>query len=127
MLESRELLSIAFTCRLVADDVHAHQSITTASKLQHTHKGRVFADTALEPHAFFILSSSGTIHPVHFDASAFHTLLSALDGQKLFLITCPTSDTAPTAPNIMDGDPFVLMKSNDVTVYLVVLKPGNLL
>src|SRR6266478_5720940 len=95
MLESRGLLSMAFTCRLVADDVCAHQSITTASKLQHTHKGRVFADTALKPCAFFILSSSGTIHPVHFDASAFHTLLSALDGQKPFLITCPASDTAP--------------------------------
>src|SRR5258708_33972738 len=95
MLESRELLFSACTCRLVADDIYAHQSITTASKLPHTHKGRVFADTALEPCAFFILSSSGTIHPVHFDASAFHTLLSALDGQKLFLIACPTSDTAP--------------------------------
>ena len=80
MLENGELLLIAFMYRLVADDVHAHQSITTALKLQQTHKGKVFMDTALEPCAFFILSSSGTIHPVHFNASAFHTLLSALDG-----------------------------------------------
>src|SRR5260370_618641 len=58
-------------------------SITTSSKLQRTHKGRVFVDTALEPHAFFILSSSGTIQPVHFNASALFTLLSALDGHKL--------------------------------------------
>src|SRR5260370_38371552 len=98
MLESRELLSIAFTCRLVADDVCAHQSITTASKLQHTHKGRVFADTALEPCAFFILSSSGTIHPVYFDAIAFHTLLSALHAQNLFLIPCPPAYLAPPSP-----------------------------
>ena len=88
---------------------------------------RFFADTALEPRGFFILSSVGTIHPVHFDASSFFTLIGALDGTKVFLIACPTSDTAPTSPNKENGDPFVLMRGNDVTVYLVVLKAPNIL
>lgn len=79
----------------------------------------------LEPRAFFILSSFGTVHPAHFDGSAFHTLLSSLGGYKLIILACPVSDTAPTPPNLVDGDAFILMRGPDVVVYAVVIKPGD--
>jgi hypothetical protein len=101
--------------------------MTTMSKDRPMLEQRVFADTSLDPRAFFILSSPGTIHPVHFDTSGFFTLINTLDGLKLFLIACPTSDTTPTPPNMANSHPFVLMRGKNVTVYLVVLKPGNLL
>lgn len=60
---------------------------------------------------------------MHFDGSAFHTVLSTLSGYKLVLIGCPISDTEPTPPNLKHGDPFILMKNDRVIVYLVVLRP----
>jgi hypothetical protein len=105
----------------------AHQSVVTTSKLRPMAERDIFANMGLEPRAFFILSSAGTVHPVHFDASGFFTLISAVDGLKLFLIACPMSDTAPTLPNMVDSHPFLLMQGKNVTVYLVVLKPGNFL
>jgi hypothetical protein len=113
--------------RLVADDVQAQRSAAASSHLKHSSERRFFVDSSSEPRAFFILSSVGTVHPVHFDASGFFTLLEALDGQKLFLIACPNSDTAPTPPNMEDSDPFVLMRGPGVKVYLVVLKTTDIL
>jgi len=88
------------------------------------HESDIFSNTSLEPRAFFIVSSAGTVHPVHFDASGFFTLISAVDGLKLFLIAYPTSDTAPTPPNMVNSHSFLLMQGEHVKVYLVVLWPG---
>lgn len=71
------------------------------------------------------MSSAGTLHDVHFDGSAFHTAISPVDGRKLFLIACPVTDTPLTASNEVGGDPFILMRGEDVLVYLVVLKVGD--
>lgn len=87
------------------------------------HYRRFLTRTALEPLCFFILSSAGTLHPVHFDGSAFHTVLSTLSGYKFAFIGCPISDTEPTPPNLKDGDPFILMRNERVIIYLVVIRP----
>jgi hypothetical protein len=107
--------------RLVADDVRAHRSAVTGSTVSQTPPHGFFSDSALEPRGFFILSSAGTAHPVHFDASAFHTYLNAVDGRKLLLVACPVLDTENTPPKYADGDPFILISSKSVNVYLFVL------
>jgi hypothetical protein len=116
-----------YAYRLVADDVEAQQSVTAASHVKQMDERSFFADAAFEPHGFFILSAAGTIHPVHVDGSGFCTLIGAVDGHKIFILACPTSDTAPTPPNTEGGDPFILMQGPDVTVYLIVVKTSDLL
>jgi hypothetical protein len=116
-----------YACRLVADDVEAQGSITAASHVKQGDERRFFAEAALEPRGFFILSAAGTVHPVHVDGSGFCTLIGAVDGHKIFILGCPNSDTAPTPPNVEGGDPFILMQGPDVTVYLIVVKTSDLL
>lgn len=113
--------------RLVADDIRAEESSAISLGVSEAQGNRSFGNTKPDPRAFFIFSSFGTTHPVHFDASGFSTLIAALDGQKLFLIACPTSDMEPTSPNMENGDSFVLMQGPNVRVYLVVLKAGDIL
>ena len=113
--------------RLVADDVEAQESVAAGSHVKHMDERSFFADAALEPRGFFILSAAGTIHPVHVDGSGFCTLIGVVDGYKIFILRCPTSDTAPTPPNTEDGNPFILMRGPDVTVYLIVMKTSDVL
>lgn len=124
-MRAKKCGEITFACRLVADDVQAHESAVTASTVLRARHPNLFADTSLEPLAFVTMSSAGSIEPVHFDESGFHTLTSAVDGSTLFLIAVPTSDTASTPPKIADGDSFTLMRGKDVMVYLVMLKAGT--
>lgn len=111
-------------CSIVADDVKAHESVISGSTVEQGPGSEFLQQTALEPRCFYILSAAGTVHPVHFDGSAFHTLLNVLCGFKLVFLACPISDTEPTPPNLVGGDPFIIMKSDRVIIYLVVLKPG---
>jgi hypothetical protein len=109
-------------CSTVTDDIKAHESVISGSTVE---QGTGFLQhTALEPRCFYILSAAGTVHPVHFDGSTFHTLLNVLSRFKLVLLACPISNTEPTPPNLFGGDPFIIMKSDRIIIYLIVLKPG---
>jgi hypothetical protein len=111
-------------CSIVADDVKAQESATTGSTREVPLDSLVLQRPELEARCFYIISSAGTVHPVHFDASGFHTLLNVLSGFKLGLVACPISDTEPTPPNLAGGDPFIVMRSDRYIIYLIVLKPG---
>lgn len=115
---------------MVADDLiaerSAHAGSTTCASLESDSRA-FFTVPKLDSRSFVIMSSAGTIHHVHFDGSAFHTVISPVDGRKLFLIACPVSDTAPTVPHYQGGDDFILFRGNGVNVYLVVLKVGDYL
>lgn len=113
--------------RLVADDVEAQESVTARSHIKHINKHNFFTNTALEPRGFFILSVAGTIHPVHVNGSGFCMLIGVVNSYKIFILGCPTSDTAPTPPNMEGGNPFILMRGPDVTVYLIVMKTSDVL
>ena len=113
--------------RLVADDVEAQESVTTGSHIKHMDEYSFSADAALEPCRFFILSAAGTIHPVHVDGSGFCMLIGVVDGYKIFILGCPTSDTTPTPPNMEGSNPFILMRGPDITVYLIVMKTSDVL
>ena len=116
-----------YACRLVADDVEAQGSVTAVSHIQQVHECRFFAQAALEPCGFFILSAAGMVHPVHVDGSGFCTLIGVIDSHKIFILGCPTSDTTPTPPSAGGGDLFILLQGPDIVVYLIVVKTTDLL
>ena len=103
-------------CSIVVDNVKAQESATTGSTWEVSLNFLVLQHPELEAQCFYIISSVGTMHPVHFNANRFHMLLNVLSGFKLGLVVCPISDTEPTPPNLARGDTFIIMKSDQYII-----------
>lgn len=72
---------------------------------------------------FEIMSSEGSWHAAHVDASGYGTLVNMIRGSKVFLLGVPKHAKVPMPPH--KDTSWDLMSSDDIDLFLIALRKSD--